>query len=80
MRNLLQTEPARLMALVHALLTAAATTGVLLADHPAVQFAIAAAAIIGDWLAGKAVRDRVSPAYSDGHPIVNRPPDGRLQD
>lgn len=72
----MKTEPARIMALVHALLTAAAATGVLLADHPLVQFAIAAAAIIGDALAGKAVRDRVSPAYSDGHPVTNLPPDG----
>lgn len=79
MKNLLETEPARLMSLVHALLTLAATTGVLIAEDPRVQFAIGAAAILGDWLAGQAVRDRVSPAYSDGHPITNTPPDGITQ-
>lgn len=79
MRRLLQTEPARLMALIHALITAAVAAGVLAADDPLVQWIVAAVGIIGDWLAGKAVRDRVSPAYSDGHPVSNRPPDGITQ-
>src|SRR5690606_41770049 len=40
MRRLLQTEPARLMALIHALITAAVAAGVLAADDPLVQWIV----------------------------------------
>lgn len=54
-------EPARVMALLHALITALVAGGVLLAGDVRVQAALVVLGVVGDWLAGRVVRDRVSP-------------------
>ncbi len=71
--------PARVAGYAHITVSVIA---VLLASLMTFWLALGVAVVAGvtHWLLAKAVEDVVSPAYSEGHPLVNMPPEMREWD
>lgn len=79
MESYFEEFPARRTSYGHVAITFVVGLAGIFGASPLVMLFLAALGVVGNLLLGQFVHDRVSPAYSDGHPLVNLPPDGVTQ-